>query len=142
MAKGITFDGQLLALIFNGTSITGLAQNIVSSPLTTLYVSLHTADPTSSGNQSSNETSYGGYTRIGVARSTGGWTVSTNSVSPASNINFPAGTSGSQTITNWAIGTLSSGAGQILWTGTVSPNISVGTGITPILTSASSVVET
>jgi hypothetical protein len=53
MGKGATFDNDLLKLIFNATGIANIADNAASSPLTNLYVSLHTADPTSSGNQTS-----------------------------------------------------------------------------------------
>ena len=81
MAKGATFDNDWLKLIFNAVNIASLADNTATSPLTNLYVSLHTADPTASGNQSSSEANYTGYARVAVARTTGGWTVTTNSVS-------------------------------------------------------------
>ena len=141
MAKGSTFDNQLLKLIFNATAIANIADNAASSPLTNLYVSLHTADPTSAGNQTSSEASYTGYARVAVARTTGGWTVSGNSVSPAATISFPPCTGGIATITNWSVGTASSGAGEILYTGTVTPNIAVASGVTPQLTTASTVTE-
>lgn len=141
MAKGATFDNDLLKLIFNATGIANIADNAASSPLTNLYVSLHTADPTASGNQTSSEANYTSYARVAVARTTGGFTVTTNSVSPAATISFPACTGGTNTITNWAIGTASSGTGKILYTGTVSPNISVSSGVTPQLTTASTVTE-
>ena len=50
-AKGSTFDNDLLKLIFNGTTIANIADNAVSSPLTNLYVSLHTATPAAGGSQ-------------------------------------------------------------------------------------------
>lgn len=141
MAKGAGFDNSLLKLIFNATAIANIADNAASSPLTNLFVSLHTADPTSAGNQTSSEATYTSYARVAVARTTGGWTVTTNSVSPAATISFPAATGGTNTITNWAVGTASSGAGSILYTGTVTPNISVASGVTPQLTTASTVTE-
>jgi hypothetical protein len=144
MAKSLTFDNQFLALIFNGTAMSvNLAINATSAPLTFLWLSLHTADPTSSGTQSTNEISYTSYARASVARTTAGWTVSSSTVSPLANISFAlsgGGTGG--TVTNWAVGTAASGTGQILWTGTVSPNIAVTNGVTPILTTASTVTET
>lgn len=141
MAKGSGFDNSLLKLVFNATGIANIADNAASSPLTNLYVSLHTADPTSAGNQTSSEANYTSYARVAVARTTGGWTVTSNSVSPVATISFPACTGGSNTITNWAVGTASTGAGSILYTGTVSPNISVASGVTPQLTIASTVTE-
>lgn len=141
MAKGATFSNDLLKLFFNGTAIANIADNAATSPLTNLYVSLHTADPTASGNQTSNETSYTSYARVAVARSGSGLTVTTNSVSPASTISFPACTGGTATITYFAIGTASSGTGKILYSGTVSPSISVSSGVTPQLTTASTITE-
>ncbi len=64
-----------------------------------------------------------------------------NSVSPVANISFPAGTGGSGTATHASVGTLTSGAGKILYKGTVTPNIVCGNGITPVLTTASTVTE-
>jgi len=141
MGKNTTFSGQLLALIFNASAITAIAQNNATSPLTSLYVALHTADPTATGNQSSSEATYTGYARVAVARTTGGWTVTSNSVSPAGTISFPACTGGTNTITNFSIGSASSGTGSIFYSGTVSPNISVASGVTPQLTTASTVTE-
>lgn len=139
--KSDAFETDLLELIFNATGIANLADDASSSPATNLYVSLHTADPTDSGNQTSNECAYTSYARVSVARSAGGWTVSGNSVSPAANITFPECTGGSETITHWAIGLASSGSGYLLYAGTVTPNIAVTTGVTPILTTSSAVTE-
>ena len=140
MGKGTTFDNDLLKLLFQATAIANIADNAATSPLTNLYVSLHTADP-SAGNQSTNETTYTGYARVAVARTSGGFTVTTNSVSPAANITFGQCTAGSGTLTYFAIGTLSSGAGKILYAGTITPNITLATNLTPILTTASAVTE-
>ena len=142
MPKGTTFDNDFLALVFNATpNIANLMDNAASSPLTSLYVSLHTADP-SAGNQLTSEIAYTSYARVAVARTSGGFTVSTNTVVPASTISFPAGTGGSGTASYFAIGTASSGAGKVLYSGTVTPNITCGNGITPQLTTASTVTET
>ena len=141
MAKGAIFDNDWLKLIFNATAIANIADNAASSPLTNLYVALHTADPTSAGNQTSNEATYTGYARVAVARTSGGFTVTTNSVSPAATISFPACSGGTNTITNFSIGTASSGSGKILYSGTVTPNISVASGVTPQLTTASTITE-
>jgi hypothetical protein len=139
MGKGATFENSLLQLIFNATAIATIAQNNATSPLTSLYVSLHTADPTSTGSQNTSEATYTGYARVAVARTSSGWVVSSNSVSPAATISFPACTGGTNTITNWAVGTASTGAGEILYTGPVTPNISVSSGVTPQLTTASTI---
>ena len=141
MSKGNTFENDLLKLIFNATAIANMADNAASSPLTNLHVSLHTGDPGEAGDQTTSETSYTSYARVAVARTSGGWTVTNNSVSPAATISFPACTGGTATITHFAVGTASSGTGKILYKGTVTPNISVSTGVTPRLTTSTAITE-
>ena len=92
MSKGNTFEPDLLALIFNATAIANIADNAATSPLTNLYVSLHTADPGEAGSQTTSETAYTGYARVAVARTSGGWTVASGSVSPNANIASGRGT--------------------------------------------------
>lgn len=142
--KSDYLEAGLLNLLFNATTLANIAINATSSPLTNLYVSLHTADPTDAGSQTSSEIAYTSYARVAVARTSGGWTVSgtsPTSVSPAATISFPAGTGGSGTATHFAVGTASSGAGNLLYAGTVTPNIVCGSGITPQLTTASTITE-
>lgn len=142
MSKGNTFENDLLKLIFNGTAIADIADNDATSPLTNLFVSLHTADPGEAGDQTTSEISYTGYARVAVARSGVGFTVTGNSVSPAANIDFGNMTAGAGgTVTHFAIGTVVSGAGKILYSGTVTPNLSVTTGSTPRLTTATAITE-
>jgi len=141
MSKGDTFENDWLKLIFNATAIANIADNAATSPLTNLYVALHTADPGETGTQSTNECAYTSYARVAVARTSGGWTVTANSVSPAANIDFPTATGGTETATHWSVGVASSGATKILYKGTISPNISISSGVTPRLTTASAVTE-
>lgn len=141
MSKSDTLETAQLALLFNATPLGGIADNAGSSPLTELYVSLHTADPGEAGDQSSNECDYTGYARVAVARTNAGWVVTGNSVSPAADIVFPAATGGSNTATHFAIGTASSGAGSLLYSGTLSPIIAISNGVTPRLTSSTTVTE-
>ena len=141
MSKGDTFENDWLKLIFNAVAIANIADNAAASPLTELFVSLHTADPGEAGDQTTSEIAYTSYARVAVARTAGGFTVTANSVSPAANVDFPAGTGGSGTATHFGIGTLTSGAGKLLYSGTVTPNIVCGDGVTPRLTTASTVTE-
>jgi hypothetical protein len=141
MSKSNAFENSLLKLIFNATAIANLADNAATSPLTNLYVSLHTADPGEAGDQSTSEATYTGYARVAVLRTTGGWTVTNNSVSPVANIDFPNCTGGTNTITYFGVGTASSGAGVLYYSGSVSPSISVSSGVTPRLTTASTITE-
>lgn len=139
MSMSNTLENSLLLLLFNATTFADIAENDTTSPATNLYVSLHTADPGEGGSQTTNETSYTSYARVAVARTSGGWTVTNNSVSPAAEISFPAATGGTATITHMGIGLASSGAGTLLLKGTVSPNISVSSGVTPKLTTATAI---
>lgn len=141
--KSNTFENDLLKLIFNASAIANIADNAVTSPLTSLYVSLHTADPGEAGTQTTSEATYGGYARQAVVRTTGGWTVTAGigEVKPVAAITFPQATSGSNAITHFAIGTLLSGAGKVLYAGAVTPTITVTTNITPQLTTNTTITE-
>lgn len=141
MSKGDTFENDLLKMIFQATAIANLCDNASSSPLTNLFVALHTADPGDTGVQTTNEAGYGAYARVAIARSTVGWTIATNTVTPAATISFPASTSGTNTATHFSVGTATSGAGKLLYSGTVTPNIVVTSGVTPQLTTASTITE-
>lgn len=141
MSKGNTFENDLLALIFNGTAIADLAENDATSPATSLYLSLHTGDPGEAGNQTTNECAYTSYAREAVARTSGGFTVSGNSVTLTSNVDFTAATGGTETVTHFAVGTASTGTGKVLYKGTVTPNISVSSGVTPRLTTSTTITE-
>ncbi len=140
-SKGNTYENDLLLLLFNATTIANVAINATSSPLTNLAVALHTADPGETGDQTTNEITYTSYARVSVARTSGGWTVTNNSVSPVAAITFPAGTNTSGTATHFSIGATGGGATKIFYYGTVTPNIACGNGITPSLTTATAITE-
>lgn len=139
MSKTDAFENSMLLLIFNATAIADLAENDSSSPATDITVSLHTGDPGEAGDMTTSEATYTSYARETVARTGGGWTVTGNSVSPAANIDFTEATGGSETITHFGVG--SGVSDNLLYSGTVSPNISVSTGVTPRLTTASTITE-
>lgn len=141
MSKSNAFETDLLGLIFNGTAIANLADNAASAPLTDLQFALHTADPGEAGDQTTNEVTYTGYARVAVARSGAGFTVSGNAVSLAAEVAYPAATGGSETATHFSVGTAGSGAGKILYKGTVTPNISISNGVTPRLTAGQIITE-
>lgn len=131
MSKGNTFENDLMKLIFNGTAIANIADNAGSSPLTNLYVSLHTADPGEGGDQTTSEATYTSYARVAVSRDSGGWTVTANEAENAALVQFPQCTGGSNTITYVAVGTASSSTGKLLYSGALSSSLSVSSGIQP-----------
>lgn len=142
MGKNNTASNNLLKLIFNATNWSLIADNTATTPLTSLFVALHTADPGATGSQTTSEIGYTSYARVAVARTTSGWTASSaESTSPVAAINFPAGTGGSGTATFFSVGTATSGAGSILYSGAISPSIVCGSGVTPSLTTASTITE-
>jgi hypothetical protein len=135
-------EANILKLYFNATAIANIADNAATSPITNIQVALHTADPADAGTQATSETTYTSYARVAVARTTGGWTVSGTSptqAAPVATIAFPAGTGGSGTVTNFSAGKTSSGATDIFWSGTVTPNITVGSGVTPQLSTSTTI---
>lgn len=140
-AKGTIFDNDFLKLIFNGIAIPNLADDAATLPLTDLYVSLHTANPGISGNQTTHEATYSGYARVAVPRSPSGWTITGSTVSPTATIVFPLATGGSETERYFVIGTDFSGTGKILYFGPISPPIIVATNIAPELTNGSVIEE-
>lgn len=131
----------ILSLIFNATAWANMADNAASTPQTNIGMSLHTADPGDAGSATTSEIGYTSYTRVNVARTSGGWTITGGSVSPVAAIAFPAGTGGSGTASFTAASKSNAlpptGAQVIHMSGTVTPNIVCGSGVTPQLSTAS-----
>ena len=134
MSASNAFETNILKLILQNVTAANIgdATGLVGSSIAgSLYVSLHTADPGEAGDQSTSEATYTSYARVAVARTTGGWAVSSGVGSNVSAINFPAATGGSNTITYFGIGTASSGAGNLLFSGALTASLAVSSGITP-----------
>ena len=132
-------EAAIIALVFNATTWDDFAQNDGSSPLTAFNLSGHTADPGEAGAQNTTELAYTSYARVSVNRNSGGWTCSGNAATLTANTDFPAGTGGSGTMTHFGVGKDSSGAGTLYGSGTVTPNVVTGSGVTPRLTTSTSV---
>lgn len=135
MSKSNTFENELLLLIFNNTDIANIGdagglQNSVTTG--SLYVVLHTADPGEAGTATTAEAAYTGYSRVAVARSGAGWTVTGNNVTNAADIVFGTATGGTpETITHWSICKESAGASVILYKGSLSSSLVVNNNIAP-----------
>lgn len=131
MAKAI------LSLYFENANHTGIgdASGLIGSTVAgSFYISLHTADPGETGSQTTNEANYTSYARVAVARSTAGWTAATADPATVTNdaaVTFPAATGGSSTCTYFGIGTDSSGAGTLLFSGALDASLAVTSGVTP-----------
>lgn len=147
MAKSLVFSGDWLKLIFNNIAIANVGDASGVQPSATagvLWFALHTADPTNAGNQTTSETTYTGYARQSVARTTGGFNVSSNSVNLVSNLEFPVCTSTSgSALTHFSIGTSQTGTGKVLYSGTLTPNVTIASSVVPRITTAQNlIVET
>jgi hypothetical protein len=140
MSFSSTFENDLLKLIFNATPIANIADNAAASPLTNLYLALHTGNPGTNPAQTITEAAYTGYARVACPRTSGEWTVTGNSVSNTTEISFPIATGGSETETYASVGQAASGTGKIIISGALSPSIVVASGVTPVLTLASTIV--
>ena len=143
MAKSITTCNNLLKLLFNATAWATIADNAAASPLTNLYLSLHTADPSTGNSQQTNETGYTNYARVAVVRTNAGWTVATNTAVNAALVQFPQCGASGATLTHVAIGTAATGVGNVLYAGPLNSSLAVASGIQPQFNASSlTVTET
>lgn len=123
MSKGNTTENDMLKAVLQGTD-----PSWRTNP--NLYLSLHTADPGESGDQTTNEAAYTNYARIPIVKASG-WTDSGSSFSNSGLLQFPQCGATGATVTHVAIGTLSSGAGQILYSGALNSSLAVANLIQP-----------
>lgn len=144
MSKTNTWENDLLLHVFNNSdvSLVGDATGLRgSSTAGSLFLSLHTADPGEAGAQNTNETTYTGYARVGVARSGAGFTVSGNAVNLAANVDFGQCTaSPGGNITHFGIGASSSGAGKLLYKGALNSALAMAINVIPRMTTTQSIV--
>jgi hypothetical protein len=138
--KGSLNSAAFLKLLFQSVvDITAVSLFDVSknNPVHDLYVTLHTADPTESGNQSSHESKYMSYARVAVSRTANGWAVNGTTVSNVSAIIFPACTGGNETATYFGIGTAPHGPGLLLYAGPLTSTLPITANVTPNFGSSS-----
>ena len=139
MSLGNTAESDLLKLLFQNTNwanvgdATGLRGSTTAG---SFFVSLHTADVGQTGTQTTSEAAYSNYARVGVARSSAGWTITGSNPTTAENaaaVTFAqAGTTGvPETEAAFCVGRDSSGAGEVLWHGALTANLVVNNLITP-----------
>ena len=145
MSKSNTYENDLMLLQFNNTNIadigdaTGIRGSVTAG---SLYMTLHTADPGEAGSAITNETAYTGYARKAIARSGAGFVVTGNSVSPAVDQDFGECTaSPGAALTHFGIVNTASGAGKLLYSGTITPNITVAVGVIPRIKATSTITE-
>lgn len=135
------FEGELQALLFNNTTIAFLGDTtgvVGSTGDGSLYLALHTADPTESpANQSASEATYPSYARQAVARTSGGWTITGPEASNTAQIQFGAHSGGSPTsesVTHFSVGFGDGGspnADLMLYSGALQSSLNVTSGVNP-----------
>lgn len=132
MPKSTSACNSLLKLLFNSIDWDGVAMAPAGSPTPVFWLSLHTADPGVGGSQTTNEAAYTNYARIPVERTTNGWTSpSSGATSNVAIAQFPQCGASGATITHVAIGLDQSGAGQIMYSGSLSSPLTVANLIQP-----------
>lgn len=133
MSASNVLENAILSLLFenanSGLNIGDATGLRGSSTAGSVYISLHTASPGEGGSQTTSESAYTNYARQTVARSTAGWTVASGVCDNDAAITFPqCGATGS-TVTDFAIGSNVSTAGDLYVTGASS--LAVAQNITP-----------
>ncbi len=146
MAKTIPFANNVLRAIFHNEEIPGLTLPAASAG--NIYVQLHTANPVTDGvaefGQATNECNYTGYNRVAVERSSVGWTIIDNVLTPTLDIEFPECTDAvgiSQTATHMSFGTSATGVGFMMHHAELPTPILIEEGIVPRLRKSSSLTE-
>ncbi len=140
--KGNTTSQNFLKLLYQAVTWTGIAVNDTGTPLTNIYWGLRTASGAATDSETTNEAAYGSYARQAVARTAGGHPITGQSISPGATVSFPQASSGTETETDFFTGSVaSSGAGVLFHFGTIAPTIAVASGVTPQLTTASTITE-
>lgn len=123
MSMSNTTENDILRMRLQGTDPSWRAS-------ATAYLALYTADPGEAGTATTNEAAYGSYARVAITKASA-WTDGGSSFSNAGLIQWPQCTSGTETITHFAIVTTASGAGQIIDSGALSASLAVSSGIQP-----------
>lgn len=148
MSKSNAFEVALLNHIFTNAALAGIGDASGLQPSAAegnLYVAFHTADPGEAGSAITSECSYTGYARVALARNSSVFTVgaSNGTVAFASQVvgTMRTDSGAAQVITHFSIVTTASGAGMILYSGTITPNISVTENVTPYLAAGQVVTE-
>ena len=133
MPKATNICNSILNLMYRGAAWASVADNAAASPITLIYLGLHTADITAAtGLQNEDETAYTNYARKSTGRGVTDWgAASGGQVSNATLQQFPqCGVTGS-TVTHVSTGIGASGATAVWHYGALNSSLAVANGITP-----------
>ena len=134
MSMSNTSETALLTLLFKNQAWANIGDASGLQPSATagnFYVRLHSADPGETGMGNTSEIAYTGYAPVAVARGAG-FNVSGAVVSNAGTVQFGECTAGSASAGYFSVGLAASGAGDILYSGSLSAVRAISAGITPL----------
>ncbi len=134
MSATDVFENGLLSLIFENANYANVGDATGLRGSTTagvFYISLSTGTLTDTSTQATTEATYTGYARVSVARSTVGWTVAAGVADNDAAVTFGAATAGTNTITDFGIGSDATTAGNLFLYGALTASLAVSAGITP-----------
>lgn len=132
MPKSTAASNAIIDLIYSAITWANVAVNATASPLTAIFIALHTAPPTAGGSgQNESETAYTNYARQSTARSTGWGAATGGQTANTAQVNFPQCGATGATLTHVSTGRASSGAGGVFHYGALNSPLAVANGITP-----------
>lgn len=134
MSATNAFETSLLGLIITNAAATNVgdaAGLLPSAAAGVFWISLHTASPGDTGTQTTSETAYTNYARQDEARNTTQWTVTNDTADNDNAIGFPTGGATGATLTDFGLGSASSGAGNLFLYGALTASLAVSSGVTP-----------
>lgn len=134
MSATNAFETSLLGLLFTNVAAAnvgdagGLQPSVAAG---VFWISLHTASPGETGDQTTSETVYTNYARQDEARNTTQWTVTGNTADNDFAIGYPTCGATGATLTHFGIGSASTLAGNLFLYGALTSSLVVSNGITP-----------
>jgi hypothetical protein len=134
MSATNAFETSLLGLIFTNTDAANVGDATGLRGSTTagvFWISLHTASPGETGDQTTSESAYTNYARQDEARNTTQWTVTGNTADNDNAIAFPTGGATGSLVTHFGLGSASTAAGNLFLYGALAASLQVNSGITP-----------
>lgn len=134
MSATNALETSLLGLLFTNVAAANIgdaAGLLPSAAAGVFWISLHTASPGDTGNQGTSETVYTNYARQDEARNTTQWTVTNDTADNDNAIGFPTGGATGATLTDFGLGSASSGAGNLFLYGALTASLAVSSGVTP-----------
>jgi hypothetical protein len=134
MSATNAFETSLLGLIITNVAAANVGDASGLQPSAAagvFWISLHTASPGETGDQTTNESAYTNYARQDEARNTTQWTVTGNTADNDNAIGFPTGGATGSTVTDFGIGSAETTAGNLFLFGALTSSLAVSSGITP-----------